>query len=362
MTRSTSRRYTPTVAHRGRLSRRSSARESSAPQRRGVPRHALPAVSGSTTRWPPRRSPARTCRCATTRARRTSRHGRLALAGGRQRPQDLRGQPHHRAPSSGHRRRRVHRHPAVRRRGARPAYWRDRDLESIAYDGANDTLYVFSGSCCTTSNLPTVFRLRRDRQAGSSSTSYRPCPRAATSPERRGTRRTGSCTSVTVPTSAPTTSSPTPWAPPSRCRTSHRITGMQFHRVAADLYVSHALTKVSRINWATKKLVAGWTFDLSSFGVHGCPRSRDLRRQALGLRRLRLRCDETTRSRNAVFVFRPQRCLRPTTTSSATRGSRRAPPAGTTTAPPGVTLERVAGGHSGSYAARLTNTNATATT
>ncbi len=40
--------------------------------------------------------------------------------------------------------------------GEAAGYWRDRDLESLAYDGANDTLYVFSGSCCTESVLPTV--------------------------------------------------------------------------------------------------------------------------------------------------------------------------------------------------------------
>ena len=48
--------------------------------------------------------------------------------------------------------------------GETAGYWRDRDLESIAYDGANDTLYVFSGSCCTESVLPTVLPLKRDAQ------------------------------------------------------------------------------------------------------------------------------------------------------------------------------------------------------
>ncbi len=38
---------------------------------------------------------------------------------------------------------------------------RDRDLESMAYDEATDTLYAFSGRCCQSSVLPTAFRLTR---------------------------------------------------------------------------------------------------------------------------------------------------------------------------------------------------------
>jgi hypothetical protein len=38
---------------------------------------------------------------------------------------------------------------------------RTNDFESIAYDRANDVLYVFSGKCCTSSILPTAFRLTR---------------------------------------------------------------------------------------------------------------------------------------------------------------------------------------------------------
>ena len=38
---------------------------------------------------------------------------------------------------------------------------RTNDFEAIAYDRANDVLYVFSGKCCTSSILPTAFRLTR---------------------------------------------------------------------------------------------------------------------------------------------------------------------------------------------------------
>ena len=38
---------------------------------------------------------------------------------------------------------------------------RDPDIESMAYDKTNDTLYVFSGKCCSSSVLPTSYRLKR---------------------------------------------------------------------------------------------------------------------------------------------------------------------------------------------------------
>ena len=40
------------------------------------------------------------------------------------------------------------------------------DGEAVAYDDANDTLYVFSGTCCTSSVKPTVFRLQRTSRTG----------------------------------------------------------------------------------------------------------------------------------------------------------------------------------------------------
>ena len=43
------------------------------------------------------------------------------------------------------------------------------------------------------------------------------------------------------------------------------ITGMDFS--GADLYVSTSAEQVRRVDWATKTLVAGWTFDLTQFDV-----------------------------------------------------------------------------------------------
>ena len=47
--------------------------------------------------------------------------------------------------------------------GPRAGGDRTADFESMAYDAANDVLYVFSGKCCTQAVRPTVFRLTRRR-------------------------------------------------------------------------------------------------------------------------------------------------------------------------------------------------------
>ena len=92
--------------------------------------------------------------------------------------QDLRGRPDDRSPEADDRTER--RSTTPRGSAADPAAGTDRtnDFESIAYDRANDVLYVFSGTCCTSSILPTAFRLTR--QSGQFQVeSYQPLPTGA---------------------------------------------------------------------------------------------------------------------------------------------------------------------------------------
>ena len=86
--------------------------------------------------------------------------GRIALAhrGPRQLP--LRDEPAHRCAEAGHQQHRVPERAAIRR-GPVAGPNRTDDFESMAYDEANDWLFVFSGPCCDASHLPTVFRLVR---------------------------------------------------------------------------------------------------------------------------------------------------------------------------------------------------------
>jgi hypothetical protein len=143
---------------------------------------------------------------------------------------------------------------------------RTNDFESIAYDRTNDVLYVFSGPCCNSSILPTAFRLTR--QSGQFQVeSYQPLP--------TGANYTGAAWSPTdgkiyVGQAQQLRSfdyvSATEGAPFSVAGVKE-ITGMDFSPDGTDLFVTVGSERLIRINWSTRTVVSGWTFDLTPFGV-----------------------------------------------------------------------------------------------
>ena len=141
------------------------------------------------------------------------------------------------------------------------------DLEALAYDASNDILYAFSGSCCSSSALPTAFRLMRDGSNRLSIESYQPLASgsdftAASWNSADGriyvgkgqyfrsyayvTNQRGA--TFTVPNVA-------------------GILGMSFTVDGADLFVVTSAEKLLRVKWATRSIVSGWTFGLASFGI-----------------------------------------------------------------------------------------------
>jgi hypothetical protein len=143
---------------------------------------------------------------------------------------------------------------------------RTNDFEAIAYDRANDVLYVFSGSCCTSSILPTAFRLTR--QSGQFQVeSYQALPTgadytgAAWSPSD-GKIYVGKGRDMRSFDYASGTASPS-----FRVVGVTGILGMDFSPDGADLFVTVNSEKLIRINWSTRKVVSGWTFDLTPFGI-----------------------------------------------------------------------------------------------
>jgi hypothetical protein len=146
--------------------------------------------------------------------------------------------------------------------------YRTRDFESMAYDEATDSLYVFSGPCCTASVQPTAFRLKRSGKSGVFKVeSYQPL--AATA-NYTGAGWNSADGKVYVGKGAvlrsydyvSNTASPTFKIPQLT-----GITGMDFSSDGADLYVSTNAETLRRVNWGTRTLVAGWTFDLTPFEV-----------------------------------------------------------------------------------------------
>jgi hypothetical protein len=143
---------------------------------------------------------------------------------------------------------------------------RDRDIESMAYDASTDRLYVFSGKCCDTSVLPTAFRLKRV-SGNFQLDSYQPLPTgsdftaSAWSPTdnkvyvgvRKELRTYDFETNVVGPI--------------FRVPNLFGILGLGFSPDGADLWVARHDAVVSRVDWSSKTLVAGWTFTVSSFGL-----------------------------------------------------------------------------------------------
>jgi len=144
---------------------------------------------------------------------------------------------------------------------------RDQDIESMAYDAANDALYVFSGICCSGSAQPTAFRMLRDGERGLQVESYQPLPTgsdftaSAWSPTdhkvyvgvRKELRTYDFVTNVAGPI--------------FRVPNLLGILGLGFSPDGEDLWVARHDAVVSRVDWSSKTLVAGWTFTTTSFGL-----------------------------------------------------------------------------------------------
>ena len=152
--------------------------------------------------------------------------------------------------------------------GSGPTAGKDRsgDLESMAYDAANDTLYAFSGKCCTTSALPTVFRLKRVNGIFQLE-SYQPLASgsdftAAAWNSTDGKLYVGA--SADIRTYDYVTNTPGGAFSISGVK---GIYGMSFSDDGGDLFVVGKSTKLYRVTWATKSLTPGWTFDVSPFGL-----------------------------------------------------------------------------------------------
>ncbi len=157
---------------------------------------------------------------------------------------------------------------AAPRLGGGPEAGTDRtnDFEAIAYNRKKDVLYVFSGPCCTSSIRATAFRLTR--QSGRFRVeSYQPLPRgadyaAAAWRSTDGKIYVGKGREMRAFDYASGTASAS-----FRIEGVSGITGMDFSRAGADLFVTVNSERLIRINWSTRTVVSGWTFDLRPFGI-----------------------------------------------------------------------------------------------
>ena len=152
--------------------------------------------------------------------------------------------------------------------GPQAGTWRTRDFESMAYDETTDSLYVFSGPCCSASVLPTAFRLkRRGNNGGFKVESYQPLAAGATYTAAGWNSGDGKVYvgkgAVIRSYDYVTNTAGAGFKIPLLTG----ITGMDFSSKGADLYVTTNAETLRRADWASKTLVAGWTLDLTAFDV-----------------------------------------------------------------------------------------------
>jgi hypothetical protein len=144
---------------------------------------------------------------------------------------------------------------------------RSADIESMAYDAATDSLYVFSGPCCSSSVLPTAFRLKRGSGGVFKVESYQPLASGADYTAAGWNKADGK---IYVGVGGQLRSYN--YVTNTASSTFHitgltGILGMTFSASGADLFVVTNAEKLYRVDWARKTLVAGWTFDLTGFKV-----------------------------------------------------------------------------------------------
>jgi sugar lactone lactonase YvrE len=140
------------------------------------------------------------------------------------------------------------------------------DLEGMAYDPAADVLYAFSGPCCKSSVKPTVFRLTRSANRKFHVESFQPLSSksdftAAAVHPSDGKLYVGVHSNFWSYSYATNKVS-------SAFEISgvSGVEGMSFSADGAALYAV-SRSKLYRVDWSKKKVVAGWVFDLGHFGI-----------------------------------------------------------------------------------------------
>jgi hypothetical protein len=144
---------------------------------------------------------------------------------------------------------------------------RSQDLENMAYDGATDSLYVFSGSCCrqrqrAPHGLPAEARQRWPVPGG-----VLPAAPGRNELHRRGVEPrnhrlyVGSGRMLRTYSYRSNTRGPRFRVPKLR-----GILGIRFGP-GEDLWVVTKAERLRRVDWGTRRLVRGWTFDLRRFKI-----------------------------------------------------------------------------------------------
>jgi hypothetical protein len=255
---------------------------------------------------------------------------------------------------------------AAPRFGGGPAAGPNRsgDLESLAYDENSDVLYAFSGTCCSSTALPTAFRLTRGGTGEFVVDSYQPLPSGA---DLTGAAWNSADDKVYVGKGRKLRTYDfvtNTLGPEFAIRNVPGILGLDFTSDGGDLFVVTRAERMVRVGWANKRIVTGWDFDLTPFGVKD---SRGVEvipnPDPAGFDQLYVYDGSGSRAtsdplRYAVFVFDVAGDGGGGgggTTELVGNPGFEADTSGWNTGGSVATLTRVQGGHSGSFSAKVAN-------
>ena len=143
---------------------------------------------------------------------------------------------------------------------------RTSDFESMAYDGANDALYVFSGECCDATTRPTIFRLTR-RHGELKLDSWQPLTQT-TDFTAAGWNSVDH--SLYVANGADLQSydyQSNAVGQPFQIPGLTRILGLTFSEDGSEMYAVTGREVLFAVGWQSRTIIPGWSFDLTPFGV-----------------------------------------------------------------------------------------------
>ena len=150
--------------------------------------------------------------------------------------------------------------------GPRAGGNRTDDFESMAYDAANDVLYVFSGKCCTQTVRPTVFRLTR-RRGVLRLDSWQPLKRTSDF-TAAGWNPADHRLYVAVDSDLRTYDYPqNALGQPFQISDLTEILGLGFSRDGSEMYAVTNGEVLYAVDWPSQTIIPGWSFDLTPFGV-----------------------------------------------------------------------------------------------
>ena len=178
-------------------------------------------------------------------------------------------------------------------------------MESMAFDDVNDILYVFSGNCCVSTVLPTVFRLVRDGSGTFQVESYQPLSSSSDFTASAWNRERWECLGGEGPGPPTYNYATNAIGPVVRVPNLTGILGLDFSDAGADLFAVTNTQRLIRVNWATKTIINGWNFDLTPSGVRDSRAVDADRGSVLRARRLRRSLERRSAEVRGVRLQRP---------------------------------------------------------